>query len=329
MLRKAYQTEASTLKDKRQVRVVISTPEVDRAGETVVQDGISFEDYRLNPVILWNHDPEQPIARAVFIGLEMGKTVALAQFPEAGISAKADEVYGLIDQGVINAASIGFNPTDMEPVDPREPKGPQIYNKCELLEFSFVSIPAVRSATIIERSAEGKIKMPEVKKDVIAIKARIAGSLMTKGLYDVGRLAGMLEELGWTREGAAYEAEREGDGSKVPAMIGDALKVLADAFMAMAQEEVAELLAQHVPAEPLNPLPTVSDPAAGSARPEDLVAVATSTSPAVRLFHAARVKTKASLRVQGKNIKPRERTDEEKAKAVARAKERLVAAGLA
>ena len=70
--------------------------------------------------------------------------------------------------------------------------------------------------------------------------------------------------------------------------------------------------------------------AAGAARPADLVAVATSASSAVRQFHAARVKVKSSLRVQGTGKpKPTERTDEQKQAAVARAKERLALAGLA
>ena len=41
-------------------------------------------------------------------------------------------------------------------MDPRQLKGPQRYLNCELLEFSFVSVPAVREATVVERSYRGR-----------------------------------------------------------------------------------------------------------------------------------------------------------------------------
>ena len=330
MQRKAYQADLSTLAEKRQVRVVVSTPEVDRAGEQVVQDGINFDSYKVNPVILWNHDPASPIARALEIGVEMGRTIALVQFPPEGISPTADEVYGLIGAEVINGASIGFNPIETEPMDPREPRGPVKYLSCELLEFSFVSIPAVRSAVVIERSAEGITTMANDRKlAALKVKARVSKSLMTKGLYEVGQLAGLLESLGWLREGAEFERELEGDGSKVPEMLGGCLGTLADALLAMTQEEVAELLAQHMPAVPLNPLPT--EPALPpDARPEDIVAVTTATKP-LKVFHVARVVTRAMHTQAGLSLKPRgtrERTDAEKRAALARAKQRLAAVGL-
>lgn len=151
--RKALGAQTETLAEKRQVRVICSAPEIDRAGEVVVQEGIDLSAYLTNPVVLWQHDPEQPIARAVEIGVVGGKLQALVQFPPEGTSAKSDEVYGLVKAGVINATSIGFEPKDMEPMDPKKPYGAQKYLSCELMEFSFVSVPAVRGATVVERAA--------------------------------------------------------------------------------------------------------------------------------------------------------------------------------
>ncbi len=64
-----------------------------------------------------------------------------------------------------------------------------------------------------------------------------------KSVYDVARLAYLLGDLGYVQDGAVFEAEIEQDSSKVPGMLADALRALADAFLAMTQEEVAELLA--------------------------------------------------------------------------------------
>jgi HK97 family phage prohead protease len=66
-----------------------------------------------------------------------------------------------------------------------------------------------------------------------------------KGLYDVAQLAYLLMELGYVRNNAAWEAELEGDGSKLPEMLAAALKQLAAAFLAMSSEEVGEMLAGH------------------------------------------------------------------------------------
>ena len=64
-----------------------------------------------------------------------------------------------------------------------------------------------------------------------------------KGLQDVCSLAYVLHQLGYLHEDAVRELQVEGDNSKVPAMLANALKVLADAFLAMTAEETAEMLA--------------------------------------------------------------------------------------
>lgn len=66
-----------------------------------------------------------------------------------------------------------------------------------------------------------------------------------KGLYDVAQLAYLLGELGWIHDCSAWEEEAEQDGSKVPAMLADALRQLADALIAMTTEEVNEMLSGH------------------------------------------------------------------------------------
>jgi HK97 family phage prohead protease len=80
----------------------------------------------------------------------------------------------------------------------------------------------------------------EMKKAVVPLKV--------KDLYDVAQAAYALATLGYIQSSAAWEAEVEGDGSKVPEMLADAARAFADALNAMTAEETAELLAQMVPA---------------------------------------------------------------------------------
>jgi HK97 family phage prohead protease len=143
------------LADKRQVLVNCSAGGVDRQGDIVVQDGIDTANFmKTGGTVLWNHKSDTPIARALSIGVEAGQLRSLVQFPDAGVSAKADEIYGLVKAGVVSSTSIGFQGLEWEPMDPKEPWGGRKFLKCELMEFSFVSVPAMPDATVIARSNE-------------------------------------------------------------------------------------------------------------------------------------------------------------------------------
>jgi hypothetical protein len=74
-----------------------------------------------------------------------------------------------------------------------------------------------------------------------------ADPLFKRGLYDAGRLCFLLEELGYAHFSAAFEAEMEGDGSELPAMLKDILDQLGKACIEMTEEEVNEFLDMHGP----------------------------------------------------------------------------------
>jgi HK97 family phage prohead protease len=209
---------------ERQVRVVISTAGMDRAGDIVVPGGIDLTAYKSNPVVLWQHDPNCPSARCLEIAVKGGDVEALVQFPPEGDDPDADKLYRRIKNGVVNAASIGFNPTQAEPI-----KGAGLkFVASELMEFSFVTIPCNADALIVAR----------------ALKTKDAKPMKVKGLYDVAQLAYLLSSLGYLEDNAEWEAEYEGDNSPVPAMLHDALRQLGAALVAMTQEEVSELLGE-------------------------------------------------------------------------------------
>ena len=69
--------------------------------------------------------------------------------------------------------------------------------------------------------------------------------MFKRGLYDVAALASILGQVGYATDCAEWEAEIEEDDSKVPGMLGEALKQLGEALIAMTAEEVGELLAMH------------------------------------------------------------------------------------
>lgn len=69
---------------------------------------------------------------------------------------------------------------------------------------------------------------------------------LEKGLWAVADFAQVLQSLAGITDCAADEAAWEKDGSKVPAQLRAALKPLADAFLAMAAEEVNEAIKPEV-----------------------------------------------------------------------------------
>ena len=229
LVRKAFGATTEPV-GERQIRVRISTGQVDRAGDVVVQKGIGFANFLKSRTVLWNHDQDHPVAQCLSIDSDAaGDLEALTQFPDAGVSPKSDEVYGLLKAGVINAASIGFLPVEVEPVDGKNPRKGLRIASSELLEFSFVSVPANPGAEVVLRAfREGGTPMMK--------------PMSRKGLYAVSQLAYILHQLGFEVDSAIDEAAREGDGSSVPAQLHEALATLGAALVAMTQEEVAELL---------------------------------------------------------------------------------------
>lgn len=148
--RAAAELETRAVGD-REVRVVISTRNKDRHGDIVEPRGIDIRAFRGNPVVLFNHNWNEPVARATNIEVEDERVVATVQFPDAGVSIRADEVYGLIEAGVVNAASIGFMPREWHFED-QGGEDVWVVDRCELYEFSFVAIPSNRESLILERA---------------------------------------------------------------------------------------------------------------------------------------------------------------------------------
>jgi hypothetical protein len=65
---------------------------------------------------------------------------------------------------------------------------------------------------------------------------------LAKGMYEVGRLADLLQSLCYLQSGAAYERDRELDESTIPEDLIEDMKALAETFLSMAEEETDELI---------------------------------------------------------------------------------------
>lgn len=130
-------TKSSNDGDSGSFRVIISTADVDRQGESVDQTGWDLSFYKSNPIVLWAHDyGSLPIGMCTKIEVDAGKLIAEGKFAPEEANPFAQKVRKLYDLGMINTTSVGFIPKEFN----MEKDG--VISKSELLEFSFVPVPA-------------------------------------------------------------------------------------------------------------------------------------------------------------------------------------------
>jgi HK97 family phage prohead protease len=150
-MKRFFSGGAESLSDL-EVLVVASTEGLARDGHVLVQSGLDLSNYRRNPVVLFMHQQDTPVATASAIGFDgAGNLAGKVSFPPPGVSPEADKVRALVKSGVLKGVSIGFDPKETEPLDPKKPRGGQRITKSELLEISFVSVPADVGAGVTAR----------------------------------------------------------------------------------------------------------------------------------------------------------------------------------
>ena len=138
---------------ENEVEVIISTSALARDGHILEPSGCDLTNYRANPIVLWQHNPDVPVGRAADLAVEGDRIQARILFAPAGVSPKADEVRGLVKTGIVSGVSVGFDVLESEPLDPKKPYGGQRFTKWELLECSFCSVPADPGAAVTARTA--------------------------------------------------------------------------------------------------------------------------------------------------------------------------------
>lgn len=170
MMRAAVAAQINTLSEN-EVEVIISTSALARDGHILEPSGCDLSNYKNNPIVLWQHNPDVPVGRAADLAVEGDKIRARITFAPTGISPKADEVRGLVKNGIVSGVSVGFDVIDSEPLDEKQPRGGQRFTKWELLECSFCSVPADPGAAVTARA------QPQEKKPMTTTQTRAGKKL--------------------------------------------------------------------------------------------------------------------------------------------------------
>ena len=146
--------------DTLHITGMASTNGTDRVGDIIETEAWTkggLDNYLNNPVILFNHDYNQPIGRAVKLGTNDNGLQLKAK-----IAKSAGHVGELIKEGVLGAFSVGFRVKDADYMV--ETDGYKIKD-AELLEVSVVTVPANQAATFsLAKSFNSENEYEEFKK---------------------------------------------------------------------------------------------------------------------------------------------------------------------
>jgi len=136
--------KAVVKKDEGKITVIASNSSIDRQGESIDQKGWDLTNFLKNPIMLWAHNyDELPLGvwdniRVTDRGLEMD-----ANFASKEANPKAENVRLLVEEGIEKTVSVGFIPQERDG---------HIITKAELLEVSFVPVPANPEALALAMS---------------------------------------------------------------------------------------------------------------------------------------------------------------------------------
>jgi len=158
--------KASESKKSFKIAGYANTASKDRTGDVVTPEAWAkgIENYRKNPVLLYQHDHSKPIGKADAIRVDK-KGI----FVEGSVSDAAEKLHGvqtLIKDGALKSFSVGFRVKDAD----YDRNSDTFYIKdLELLEISVVSVPANQESLFsIKKSFENDESYEEFKKQFIA-----------------------------------------------------------------------------------------------------------------------------------------------------------------
>jgi HK97 family phage prohead protease len=133
---------------------VLSDESVDRMGDVIRADGWDLTAFRKNPIALMGHSHEHILGVWENVRVEGKQLLGRLKLAKPGTSELVDTVRSLIDQRILKAVSVGFQPIEAEP---RKSGGGYNFIKSALHEVSVVSVPANPNALAIAKALSPEV----------------------------------------------------------------------------------------------------------------------------------------------------------------------------
>lgn len=126
---------------------VLSDETIDRMGDVIRASGWDLTNFKKNPIALFNHKSDFPVGKWTNLRIDGNSLRGHLELAAKGISARIDELIGLVEAGILRAVSVGFHHIESKPLG----KGIE-FVKQELVETSLVSVPANPNALAVAKS---------------------------------------------------------------------------------------------------------------------------------------------------------------------------------
>lgn len=172
--------------DNGTFKVIASTATQDRHGEKILASGWKLENYMKNPIILFGHDYrhlDNVVGQATKVYVENDQLIVEGVFASGEANPKAQMLRKLYDEGVIRTVSVGLIPLS------RDEKDLDIITSAELLELSFVPVPAnpealrlakeIGAEELVEEEVKTETTLEEVKEEVKQLREEMKSVLIT------------------------------------------------------------------------------------------------------------------------------------------------------
>ena len=139
---------------------VLTDNTVDSYGERIIASGIKLDRFLKNPIMLYMHDyygwrDNSVIGRWTDVRIEGDALIATAEFAQDEFS---QEIAQKVEQGVLNAVSVGIRVLEATYDDMVEGQDGATITRSEIFEASIVIIPANENAIAIRGDMQDKAK---------------------------------------------------------------------------------------------------------------------------------------------------------------------------
>ena len=157
---------------KRVMTFIISDESTNRYGHKVKVDGWNLKSYKLNPVVLVNHNSDRPVANStrVWVDKDSKKLMATIQFYPEGISTDSDLMFNLYNNNFLKAVSPGYlvDYSTAEYIEhPKKGDARVVFNSQELIEISLATVPANAGALKQQSYIQNALKLGVITEDLL------------------------------------------------------------------------------------------------------------------------------------------------------------------
>jgi HK97 family phage prohead protease len=164
---------------------------VDRGKDLIKMDAWNINNYKKVPMILFNHDKDKPIGKAVDVrptdqGLWIKAQLSNSKDPTIAM------VRDLVNEGMLNAFSVGFDAQDEQ----TNPEGVNEIKQAELYEVSIVTLPMNQDSTFdVSTKALAKIGKNKIRTKILQAKGAWVAETVHGKIYDMEKSGAKRSDL--------------------------------------------------------------------------------------------------------------------------------------